>query len=119
MNFILDANIPYSAKAVFHKLDSVVHVLDVGLVDASDNDIIRWAVAHDAIIVTRDLDFANIVAHPISSHVGAIILRVPSHFTFAEIKKVLTSFLTVAEKEELRHAVVIVEPGKYRIRHGV
>ena len=116
MNFILDANIPYSAKTVFHKSDVVVHVRDVGLADASDNDVIRWAVAHDAMIITRDLDFANIIAHPIASHAGAIILRVPPHFTAVDIKKVLGSFLTVVEKEELHHAVVIVEPGKYRIR---
>lgn len=119
MKFILDANMPYSAKTVFHKSDSVVHVRDAGLADASDNDIIRWAVAYDAIIVTRDLDFANIVAHPIASHAGAIILRVPPHFTAVEIKKVLASFLTVVEKKKLRHAVVIVEPGKYRIRYAL
>lgn len=38
------------------------HVNDVGPADASDGDLWRYALVHHAVIVTKDEDFANMVA---------------------------------------------------------
>lgn len=43
MKFLLDANIPYSAKLVFRRPYAAAHVRDIGLADAADNEILKRA----------------------------------------------------------------------------
>ena len=116
MKFILDANMPYSAKKIFQRLDQVIHVRDIGLGGASDNEILERANQEGAILVTRDLDFANIILHPINAHAGAVVLRVPPYFTAEDIKKVLKQFFSVVDRALLPQALTIVEPGQFRMR---
>lgn len=116
MKFVLDANMPHSAKKLFSSPDTVAHVRDLGMADASDDEIIARAVREGAILITRDLDFANTVLHPINTHAGAVVLRVPPYFTAQEITKVLKQFLSVADRGLLSGFLTIVEPGRYRTR---
>ncbi|TSC71050.1 MAG: hypothetical protein G01um101470_758 [Parcubacteria group bacterium Gr01-1014_70] len=116
MKFVLDANMPHSAKNVFAEPDVAVHVRDIRLGSASDDEILAYALEQQAVVVTRDLDFANIVLHPISSHAGAVVLRVPTSFTAMQITEFLRWFLTEIDKEQLSHTLIIVEPKRYRIR---
>ena len=116
MRFILDANIPYSAKKIFRKSDSALHVRDIGLANAADDDILKRAVATGAILVTRDLDFANIVVYPPETHRGVIALRLPPHFTALQIVRVLKQFLARVDRKVLPAALTIVEEGQYRVR---
>ena len=116
MRFLLDANIPYSAKRIFSKSDAVSHVRDVGLANASDEEIIKRALKDDALLVTRDMDFANIIFHPIGTHAGVIVIRVPPYFIAVHINKMLKQFFSKIDKQVLPRAITIVEPGQYRIR---
>lgn len=117
MKFILDANMPRSAKSIFTEADEVVHVRDIGLGDASDSDILQYAVGEQAVVVTRDMDFANIVLHPVASHAGVVVLRVPPSFTAAQIVGFLLWFMEeIGDMRQLSHALIIVEPNRFRIR---
>ncbi|TSC73541.1 MAG: hypothetical protein G01um101470_20 [Parcubacteria group bacterium Gr01-1014_70] len=116
MKFILDANIPYSAKELFKRPYEVVHVRDVGLTHAGDEEIIVYSLRERAIVITRDMDFANIILHPIESHAGAVVLRFPSFFTAKQIKKFLARFLLMVDIDLLLNSITIVEPSRYRIR---
>ena len=117
MKFVLDANMPRSAKSVFAEADDVVHVRDIGLGNASDADILKYALSEQAIVVTRDMDFANIVLHPIASHEGAVVLRVPQSFTVVQITEFLKWFLAeIGDKIQLQKTLIIVEPNRFRIR---
>lgn len=116
MNFLLDANMPYSAKRLFRHSHHAIHVRDVKLAGASDSDILVYAREGEMIVISRDLDFANIVLHPLATHAGAIVLRVPPYFTAEAINKVLKQFLSVVDVESLSRALAIVEPGQFRIR---
>lgn len=62
--FLLDANLPYSLKEVFGNEFPVFHVRDVGLFSAKDSEILAWAKKNNAVIVSKDLDFANILIVP-------------------------------------------------------
>lgn len=92
------------------------HVRDIKLADASDGDILAYARQDEMLVISRDLDFANIILHPLDTHAGTIVLRVPPHFTAEEINKVLRQFLSVANMQSLSHALTIVEPGQFRVR---
>ena len=107
---------PHSAKSLFSTPDEVIHVRDIGLDTAGDDEIIEYALKDGHIVITRDLDFANTEVHPIHTHAGAVVLRVPSSFTAENIKKVLKQFLSVVDVSSLPHTLTIVEPGQFRVR---
>lgn len=115
--FIVDADTPYSSVAVLQEFgQDAVHVRDVGLGDADDDDIFAYAQEEERIIVSRDLDWSNLLDYPLGSHRGIVVLRVPPTFRAEQINRVLRSFLENVEIEDLGRALAIVEPGRYRLR---
>jgi len=64
MLFLLDANMPYSAKELFGDPHEVLHVRDLRMQDAQDLDIAAWAKQHKSALITRDFDFANKLNFP-------------------------------------------------------
>lgn len=116
MKFLLDANIPYSAKQIFRATDEVFHVRDIGLGDASDRTIIAWAKKRRAVLVTRDFDFANILNFPPQEYFGIVVLKVPPSYHADSIKRVLAGFLSRVDAKSLPGATVIVEEGRFRVR---
>jgi predicted nuclease of predicted toxin-antitoxin system len=116
MKFLLDANIPYSAKKVFSKPHRAAHVRDIGIADAADDVILKRASKEGAVLITRDMDFGNILLYPLGTHGGVMILRIPPHFTAGEIIKTLRQFLSHIDVASLARAITIIEPGQYRIR---
>jgi predicted nuclease of predicted toxin-antitoxin system len=117
MKFLLDANIPYSAMEVFPADIEVVHVRDVSLESATDRAIGEWAKDNRAIIVTRDLDFANTVAFPPEQYYGMVILRLHSSAGIDQIQKRLEKMLAESGKNMFAGAVVIVEENRLRRRY--
>ena len=69
MNFLVDNQLPPAlARFIESELKvSAIHVVDVGLRDASDAEVWRYASAEDLILVSKDEDFANmILSRPIA-----------------------------------------------------
>lgn len=63
MRFLVDAQLPPALALLLVERGHVAeHVTEVGPGDASDRDLWRYALAHRAVIVTKDEDFANMVA---------------------------------------------------------
>lgn len=116
MKFLLDANLPYSAKDVFQEFHTAIHVRDIGLSDAPDEKIISWAKSQKVVLITRDLDFSNILNFPPRRYYGIIVLRLPAFYSASEIKRVLAGFLDKVEIKHIPRSVIIVEEGRYRIR---
>jgi predicted nuclease of predicted toxin-antitoxin system len=91
------------------------HIHDVGLQGHLDTEIFAYAQAHEQIIITIDLDFANIIDYP-PPHYGIIVLRLPNTMRTADlIQEVLSSLKTLAD-QSLDNTLVIIEPGRLRIR---
>ena len=113
--FLLDADMPKSSAEVIRSLDlDVVDVRDLGMRAAKDKEIIDYALENNRIIITRDMDFGEILRYP--NHPGAIILRLPSEFTSQQLNKVLKDFLGSVEQKILKGAIIIVELSRYRRR---
>ena len=90
VKFLIDADMPKSCKGVIEKLGyKATDVRDIGLGSASDKKIVEYAHSHEYVILTRDLDFGDIVRYPIEKHRGVIILRLPYTFTASEINRFL------------------------------
>lgn len=116
MLFLLDANMPYSAKGLFEKPHEVFHVRDINLQSAEDNDIILWAKQHKAALVTRDFDFANILNFPPKNNAGIIVLKIPYFYTALDIKRMLSNFLIKIDFTSIPNSTIIAEETRFRIK---
>lgn len=74
MRFLLDANMPRSALSALRARGHVVdHVRDLGLGDASDERIATSAHDATAVLVSRDLDFADVRRFPPQNTPGFVV----------------------------------------------
>lgn len=90
-------------------------LLDAGLARAADIDIFRVAAEQQRVLVTLDLDFAEIVALSADRIVSTVLLRLtrPTRAgIFARLDVVLPSILPVLTTG----AIVVVEDARYRVR---
>jgi predicted nuclease of predicted toxin-antitoxin system len=83
--------------------------------DSPDADVIALANQLDAVLLTTDLDFANILDYPPQQYGGIVILRYRLEHE-AELDAALKAALDDLYRDRLRGALVIVAPGRYRIR---
>jgi predicted nuclease of predicted toxin-antitoxin system len=61
VRFLVDAQLPPALARLLTQHGHVAeHVHDVGLGAAPDEDVSRYAVAHQAALVTKDQDFADL-----------------------------------------------------------
>jgi predicted nuclease of predicted toxin-antitoxin system len=113
--FLMDADMPRSSAAVVRSLGfDVQDVRDLGMRYARDQEIIDYALNADRVVITRDLDYGEIIRYP--QHPGAIILRLPTGFVASEVNEALLKFLSSAKNDVLQQAIIIVELGRYRRR---
>ena len=60
MKFLIDQNISFRIVGLIESALSIVkHIKQLGLVDASDDDIWQYAKTHDYTIITFDSDFID------------------------------------------------------------
>ena len=116
MLFLLDANMPYSAKELFGDHHEAFHVRDLGLQDAQDLDIATWAKQHKAALATRDFDFANIINFPPKNYFGIIVLKIPYFYTASDIKRVLKNFMQNVDAASIPQTTIIVEETRFRTK---
>ncbi|MCY7396605.1 MAG: DUF5615 family PIN-like protein [Nocardioides sp.] len=63
MRFLVDAQLPPALVRLLREHGHTAeHVTEIGPADASDRDIWRYALEHQSVIVTKDKDFADMVA---------------------------------------------------------
>lgn len=92
-----------------------VHWSDVGDPRASDRDIMEWAVAHECVVFTHDLDFGTMLA--LTHEVGPSVLQVraenvlPDHLAGSVI-----AALNQHEADLLSGALVVVDENRSRVR---
>jgi predicted nuclease of predicted toxin-antitoxin system len=115
LKFLLDADMPRSSAKLIRSLGyDVEDVRDIGLRGAKDEEIIKYALKTNRIIVTRNVGFGSTLRHP--KHPGAIIIRLPYNFTPKEINGKLKNFLTSVNENEIKNPVIIVGITRYRRR---
>jgi predicted nuclease of predicted toxin-antitoxin system len=116
MRFVIDMNL--TPQWVDH-LESLgydaIHWSNVGEPDASDEDIVAWAREHDFIVLTRDLDFAAIVAISGSTKPSVVQLRsggtLPAH-----VGSAVTEAIQGSRADLIAGALLTVEAGRTRLR---
>ena len=65
MHFLIDASLPRAAAIMLRELGhEATDVRDAGMRDAADDTIARYARRNHLVLITRDLDFADIRNYP-------------------------------------------------------
>lgn len=92
-----------------------VHWSSVGAPTAPDAEVMAWAVANDAILLTHDLDFGAILAASAESRPSVVQLRsqdVAPDLMAAKVIQLLERFA----QELSQGALISLEPERARIR---
>ena len=116
LRFKLDENVPASAasllRAAGHDVDTVI---EEQLAGAIDSQVYLAAQTADRILVTLDLDFADIRTYRPSDGRGVWVLR-PQSQDGKSLLAMLTRALVASEAELTAGKLWIVEPDRVRIR---
>lgn len=83
--------------------------------NSPDVDVLALVQKLDAVLLTVDLDFSNILDYPPASYQGIIVGRyeISDELVFSSTLK---QMLTELYRDNLRGCLVIVEPQRYRVR---
>jgi predicted nuclease of predicted toxin-antitoxin system len=116
MRFLVDMGIGRGVAAWLRKIGhDAVHLSEIGLVRLDDAGIFARARAEGRVILTCDLDFAEIVALSGHQTPGILILRMRHHRTNHVIAR-LSSVLPHASQDLAGGAIVTVEDSRHRVR---
>jgi len=94
----------------------VVTAAQLNLQKAPDEEILQAAKRSRRLLITRDKDFGELLFLKERSTAGVVLLR----GDFSEMEKVhneLQRLLREQKEDVLKHALVVVEPERYRMRH--
>jgi predicted nuclease of predicted toxin-antitoxin system len=115
MKFLIDQDVYAVTVRLLKSLGhDTLTAAEIGYTQASDIELLTAAQERDRILLIRDRDFGNLVFVR-GINVGVIYLRIlPS--TLKESHRELESVLMTHSEEELRHAFIVIEPGRHRFR---
>lgn len=114
--FKLDENIPVPAELLLRSEGyDVETALTERLGGAPDPALLDACRSENRVLVTLDLDFADIRAYPPAAHSGVWVLR-PVKQSIATISMMLRSAIALVETESTANRLWIVEPERIRIR---
>lgn len=113
---LVDMNLSPEWVSVLHKHGwQAVHWSDFGNPRASDRDIMNWAVAHQCIVFTHDLDFGTMLA--LSHATGPSVIQVRAENILPNyLEDSIISALNQHEAELSSGALVVVDESRSRVR---
>jgi len=117
MRFLLDANVsPLVAARLTEAGHSAVHVREIGLSDAGDEQIMDVAAQDERVVVSQDTDFTNLLYYRKASGPSLILLRNLPEVTAAEIAELIVVNLPQLEDALVKGAVVSIVADRLRVR---
>jgi predicted nuclease of predicted toxin-antitoxin system len=112
----LDENMSRHLRPVLEALGhDVLSVADEGLLSQPDPIIADAARAEGRMLLTLDVEFADLRKYPPGEHPGIILFR-PHSFGPLGTNEMVRAFIESADLASLVGCVVVVEPGRMRIR---
>jgi len=116
--FVIDEPLPRSAaNAIREAGHEAIDIRDIGLRGASDDEIWNYARQHEAVLVTADVEFADMRRLNQGGAPGIVLVRMPSASAPA-LAAELAGALSGLSEGDLAGSVVVIEPGRVRIRRA-
>ena len=115
--FLVDEDLsPLLAQQLQAAGYSALHVNDAGLSGQPDTAVFAFAQAHQQTVITEDVGFGNIRIYP-SPHFGIVLVQFPPRLRLATRLQVVLDGLAALSGQSLASAIVVIEPGRVRVRH--
>ncbi len=117
MKFLIDANLSPRVAAVLRErgVDST-HVIEIGLMTASDTEIFDRAVDDGFVVVTTDSDFPMLLALRRATNPSVIHLRRVSELTPEQHASLLATNLPAVAEDLEQGSVVSLSPTRLAVR---
>ena len=116
MKFKIDENLPAECAPIFREAGfEATTVAEQELSGADDSVLFERCRAEGRVLVTLDLDFANVRAYPPGSHSGIVVVRSNSQDK-ATLISILKRTLPVLIRRSPEQQLWIVEPDRIRYR---
>ena len=116
LRFKLDENLPRRVEPALRDLGHDVETaLSEGLAGASDPDLLATCTSEDRVLVTLDLDFADIRAYPPGSHRGIWVLRPPNQ-AFTNVLNSVLAGIRLTAVERTAGQLWVIDEKRVRIR---
>jgi len=117
LRFLVDEDLPRSLAIRLRAAGSPADdVRDVGLRGRPDGEVFAHGVAHGLTLLTADLGFANLLRFPLGTHRGIIVAHLPNEWTVGRINDAIVAALSTLPDAVGLGSLVIVEPGRIRLR---
>lgn len=115
--FLIDEDLPhFLASLLTEKGHPSEHVRDLGLRGSPDSSIFDAAQRGQAVLVTGDADFGNLLRFPLGTHFGIVVVQFPSVMRTRDLAKIIAETLLSVDDQAFKGSLVILEPGRIRIR---
>ncbi len=112
----LDENMPRDAAAQLRqKGHDVMTVVDEGLGGETDPPVLRAAADEGCILLTFDLDFANIRQFPPGTHAGIVVFRLQDQ-RWKTLKQPLLRMLAEGILDDLAGGLAMVSEARIRFK---
>ena len=116
MRFKLDENLPLAACRLLRESGfDAMSVWDQEMIGASDQELARICSAEDRVLMTFDLDFANIRSYPPSQFAGFVVFRLLTQDK-RHLLSILKKTVPIFAKNSPERQLWIVEEDRIRIR---
>jgi predicted nuclease of predicted toxin-antitoxin system len=119
VKFKIDENLPAEAAEILRGFGFVADtVAEEDLSGADDDTVARTSQADDRILVTLDLDFANIRAYPPGEHAGIVVMRVKNQDKLSVLSFVRRLATALGDRNPTGE-LWIIDGNRIRFRQGV
>ena len=117
--FLVDEDLRRALSRLLTVAGIVAHdVRDVGLSGHPDRDIAAYAPVNGYPIITRDVGFGAALHLAGRLFPGVIVVRYPDVVGLASLVRDLTVAIRSLADTRVTDSVVVIEPGRVRVRRG-
>jgi len=117
VNYVVDANLsPRLAALLRDAGHDAVHVRDIGLRTASDDEIIDYAISTDRIVISHDTDFGTLLAYRELSKPSFILIRSSDPVDVDDQARLIVANLDAMSDDLETGAIAVFARGRLRIR---
>lgn len=116
MQFLLDMGAaPRTAAMLRDQGHDAVHLRELGMQQAHDEDILAMSAAQHRVLITFDLDFSRLLALRSLARPSVILYRL-ERYTTEVINQSLLTLIRDHEEALDAGAILLVEPTRVRVR---
>ena len=116
LKFKLDENLPAAAAVRFEEAGfDTATVVSQAMGGANDRQLADVCTDENRVLVTLDMDFADIRAFPPGSSPGIVVLRSPRQ-DLTSVLGLVDDLIAAMKARTIEGSLWIVEPGRVRVR---